>query len=157
MARELARPEEEAVGRAPGAMMHEMRAPDPAEDPEREERAHRQPPVHEPVVHDHVANPEERHTGTGADEERARVSVELTSDDDEACSDRRVEHGERVVPLEPPFARLVMGPVHAPQSVVPDPPVEKAGPELHRRRHHGSCHYGDEEIGGRPALHEAAP
>jgi hypothetical protein len=138
-------------------MVDEVRPADPAKDAEREERAHRKPFVHEPVVDEHVANTEERHPGTRSDEQGTCVSVELASDDDERCRDGGVEDRERVVPLETSGAWLVVRAMNAPERAVPDATVEEASPELHRRRDDGGRSRCADDLERRPAAHEAPP
>ena len=68
---------------------------------------------------------------TGADGKRARVAVELAAGDDERSGQGRVEHGERVVLLEPTDARLVMRPVPAPQRPVHQIAMRGPGHRFH--------------------------
>ena len=157
MSHELARPEEEAVRRSSRAMVDEMCAADTTKDAQGEEPLHGEPPVNEAVVDENVADPEERHPDTGADGKRARVAVELAAGDDERSGQGRVEHGERVILLEPTDARLVMRPVQAPEAMMPDAPVEEARPELHRRRHDARRDGRGDRVQGRPARHGAPP
>ena len=155
MAHELTRPEEETVRRPARAVVDEMRAADPPEDPQREEPPHREPSVDEAVVNEHVAEPEERHPDARTDHESAWPAVELTAGDDEAGRHRRVEDRERVVLLEPTVTRLVMRPMHGPEPVMPHAAVEQARPELHPRRNGERGDDGRDHLEDRPARHEA--
>ena len=157
---ELPHTEEEAVRRSSGPMMNEMRAADPPEEAKPEEHAHRQTFVHEAIVNEHVPDSEQRHPGPRAHEQRAGVAVELASDDHERGGDRRMQEGERVVTLEPSDTRLVMRAMNVPETMVPDAPVEEAGPELHGRRNDDSHRDAGRDLTDGPAttiVHEAPP
>src|SRR5215207_2247158 len=81
--------------------------------------------VDEPVMNEHVADPEERHPRACTDAERKREAMELAPADHEGDRDRRVKERERVVPLEASRPRLVMRAVHVPELMMPDATMEE--------------------------------
>ena len=132
-----------------------MSVPDAAQPREAREEGDRQATVHEPIVHDHIRDPERSHSGADADRDRRRSSVQIASKHDEHRRDRRVRGGESVVDLEAAAPVRMMRAMDAPECMVPDVPVKQASPRLHR----GSDRKGDSEPQEheRGRRHEVAP
>lgn len=132
---ELLGPAEEAVRRAAARVVHLVRRADALEVGEPGEEAYREPLVDQPVVHEEVGDPEQRHADARPHEGRTHdAGHELAAADHERDGDRRVEPGEDVVALEPSQPRRVMGGVHVPERAVPHPSVEEPRPRLHEAR-----------------------
>jgi hypothetical protein len=127
-------------------MVDAMSIPDAAEHGEAREEADRQSPVNEPIVHDHVADPEQGHAGAGADRDRRKSSVQIAANHDERSREGRMRRRERVVRLEASLTMRMMRPMDAPERVMPHAAVEQAGPGLHR--------HGDRERNGNAEQHE---
>ena len=131
-----------------------MSIANPAKEAHAQEERHGQSSMHEAVVHDHVGEAEGGHAGADPDGNRRRSSVQITSNHHQCGSDRRVQHGQRVVAFEPTDAARVVGSMHPVEPAMPDAPMEHACPWLHGSGHHeGHAH---SQRDGRGCRHEEA-
>lgn len=126
--------------------MNEMRAAHPAEEAPPQKTLHAKPAVNEAVVHERVGDTEQGHAAADPHEARAQEPRAPAPRDDERAGDGRVEEGQRVVPLEPSSARLVVRAVNRPERIVPRMTMEQAGPRLHGARRHGGDGHPDRDV-----------
>jgi hypothetical protein len=93
--------------------------------------------VDEPVVHQRVAEAEQRHSDPGSERDLAPESRSRTAPvEHERDGDGRVEERQGVVLLEATEPRLVMTLVQGHERPVPDEPVQERGPHVHERGDH---------------------
>jgi hypothetical protein len=110
-------------------------------------KSYGKPRMHQTIVDDDVGDPEGRHADADAEEDLAPGSLGPgAAVENERDRDRRVQHAERVVALEAPGARDVMGAVNGPQRAVPHGAVEEGGPEVHRDGDRGGHRAPDERM-----------
>lgn len=147
VARELLRTGEEPVRGAARPMMYTVRASHATEEAEPCEPGDGEPTVDEAVVHHHVGDAEQRHPDPDPADRGAEHPVQETADDDEHDRDGRMSHAEHVVRLEAAVTWQVMTPMNGEENAVPDPAMEEASPELHRRHHERREGDRDEDLG----------
>jgi hypothetical protein len=112
-----------------------MSIADPAHARHAEEERHREAPVHDAVVEDHVGDTEQRHSRARSDRNSGGDSMHVAPDHHERRRDGGMRGGQRVVGLEATCATAVVRAMNAPETMVPNATMEEARPGLHRGGH----------------------